>query len=165
MIKLLLLTMLLAVWAPAQGAPDEGHEHPWSQQFQLRQSLQRSTSFGIEVEDGWVKKEVDELTSFYHPNGDGVLKIQSYSAPGVVDKERLRNLTNLDWSTPLAWQDWGGFSGYQYDYSERGSFFRQWWLVNQLTIIFVVYESSVELQETDIDEIDRIVNSMTVNES
>ena len=143
MIKLLLLTMLLAVWAPAQGAP----------------------AFGIEVEDGWVQKEVGELTSFYHPNGDGVLKIQSISAPGVVDKERLRNLTNVDWSTPLAWQDWGGFSGYQYDYSARGSFFRQWWLVNQRTIIFVVYESSVELQDTDIDELDRIVNSMTVNES
>ena len=89
MIKLLLLTMLLAVWAPAQGAPDEGHEHPWSQQFQLRQSLQRSTSFGIEVEDGWVKKEVDELTSFYHPNGDGVLKIQSYSAPVISTTIRI----------------------------------------------------------------------------
>ncbi len=143
MIKLLLLTMLLTVWAPAQGAP----------------------AFGIEVEDGWVQEEMEEMTIFYHPNGDGVLTIQSISAPRVVDKEVMRNLTNVNWSTPLAWQDWGGFSGYQYDYSERGSFFRQWWLANQRTIIFVVYESSVELQETDIDEIDRIVNSMTVNES
>ncbi len=143
MIKLLLLTMLLTVWAPAQGAP----------------------AFGIEVEDGWVQEEMEEMTIFYHPNGDGVLTIQSISAPRVVDKEVMRNLTNVNWSTPLAWQDWGGFSGYQYDYSEHGSFFRQWWLANQQTIIFVVYESSVELQETDIDEIDRIVNSMTVNES
>jgi len=143
MIKLLLLTMLLTVWAPAQGAP----------------------AFGIEVEDGWVQEEMEETTIFYHPNGDGVLKIQSINVPADVGKERLRLLTNVNWSTPLAWQDWGGFSGYQYDYSERGSFFRQWWLANQRTIIFVVYESSVELQETDIDEIDRIVNSMTVNES
>ena len=157
MIKLLLLTMLLAVWAPAQGALDES--------MAAAEQLEISTLFGIEVADGWVQKGVGELVSFHHPNGDGVLKIQSYSAPSVVDKERLRNLTNVDRSTRLAWQDWGGFSGYQYDYSERGSFFRQWWLVNQRTIIFVVYESSVELQQTDIDEIDRIVNSMTANES
>ena len=143
MIKLLLLTMLLTVWAPAQGAP----------------------AFGIEVEDGWVQEEMEETTIFYHPNGDGVLKIQSINVPADVGKERLRLLTNVEWSTPLVWQDWGDFSGYQYDYSEHGSFFRQWWLANQQTIIFVVYESSVELQETDIDEIDRIVNSMTVNES
>jgi len=143
MIKLLLLTMLLTVWAPAQGAP----------------------AFGIEVEDGWVQEEMEETTIFYHPNGDGVLKIQSINVPADVGKERLRLLTNVEWSTPLAWQDWGDFSGYQYEYSEHGSFFRQWWLANQQTIIFVVYESSVELQETDIDEIDRIVNSMTVNES
>ena len=143
MIKLLLLMILLTVWAPAQGAP----------------------AFEVEVEDGWVQEEMEETTIFYHPNGDGVLKIQSINAPADVGKERLRLLTNVNWSTPLAWQDWGDFSGYQYDYSERGSFFRQWWLANQRTIIFVVYESSVELQETDIDEIDRIVNSMTVNES
>jgi len=157
MIKLLLLTMLLAGSVLAQGALDES--------MAAAEQLEISTSFGIEVADSWVQKEVGELVSFHHPNGDGVLKIQSYSAPSVVDKERLRNLTNVDRSTPLAWQDWGGFSGYQYDYSERGSFFRQWWLVNQRTIIFVVYESSVELQETDIGEIDRIVNSMTANES
>ena len=155
--KLLLLTMLLAGSVPAQGAFDES--------MAAAEQLEISTSFGIDVEDGWVQEEVEGLTIFYHPNGDGVLTILSISAPRVVDKEVLRNLTNVEWSTPLAWQDWGGFSGYQYDYSERGSFFRHWWLVNQRTIIFVVYESSVELQETDIDEIDRIVNSMTVNES
>ena len=153
MITILLLSILLADGVPAQGAPDEEHEYPWSQPF------------GIEVADGWVQEEEGELSSFYHPNGNGVLKIQSISASNVVDKERLRNLTNVDRSTPLTWQDWGGFSGYQYDYSERGSFFRQWWLVDQRTIIFVVYESSVEIEGADIDEVNRIVNSMTVNGS
>jgi hypothetical protein len=135
------------------------------QQLQQRQQLENTTSFGIEVEDGWVQKEAGELISFFHPNGYGVLKIQSYSAPNLVTKEILRNMTNVDWSMPLTWQDWGDFSGYQYDYAEHGSFYRQWWLVNQRTIIFVVYESSVELEETDIHEISRIVNSMTVIES
>ena len=77
MIKLLLLTMLLAGSVLAQGAPDET--------MAAAKQLEISTSFGIEVADGWVQKEVGELTSFYHPNGDGVLKIQSYSAPSVVD--------------------------------------------------------------------------------
>ena len=148
MIKLLLLAMLLAGSVLAQG-----------------ERLETTTSFGIDIADGWVRKDMGDQITFYHPNRNGILRIQSQSTPSTVDKERLRMLTNVDRSTPLAWQDWGDFSGYQYDYSERGSFFRQWWLVNQRTIIFVVYESSVELQETDIDAIDRIVNSMTVNKS
>jgi hypothetical protein len=148
-----LLSILLAGGVPAQGALAEETEHSWSQPF------------GIEVADGWVQEEAGELSSFYHPNGNGVLKIQSISAPNVVDKDRLRNMTNVDRSTPLTWQDWGDFSGYQYDYSERGSFFRQWWLVDQRTIIFVVYESSVEIEGADIDEVNRIVNSMTANDT
>jgi hypothetical protein len=144
----ILLLLLFASWAQAQAAPQ----------------LENTTSFGIEVSNGWVQKEVGELTSFHHANGDGVLKVQSYTAPNVVEKERLRNMTNVDPSTSLIWQDWGDLSGYQHDYAEGGSFFRQWWLVNQRTLIFVVYESSVELVDTDIDEIDRIVDSMTVNE-
>jgi hypothetical protein len=83
----------------------------------------------------------------------------------VVDENRLRNLTNVDRSTPLVMQDWGNFSGYQYDYSEGGSFYRQWWLVKQRTMMFVVYESSVQIEDTDSDEIDRIVRSLTVNGS
>ena len=133
--------MLLAESVAAEGALDEGHEHPWSQP-----QLENATSYEMEV-------------------GDGVLKIHSFSAPMVVDENRLRNLTNVDRSTPLTLQDWGDFSGYQYDYAERGSFFRQWWLVNQRTMMFIVYESRVELDDAVSDEIDRIVNSMTVNES
>ena len=67
--------------------------------------------------------------------------------------------------TLLTWQNWGDFSGYQYDYSESGSFYRQWWLVDQRKIIFVVYESDVEPDATDIDELDRAVNTITVNGS
>jgi len=169
MITILLLTMLLAGCFQAQGAPDEGHEHPWSQPLDecmaAAEQLENSTSFGIEVEDGWVQEEVGGLISIYPPHGNGVLKIQSYRAPSVVDKEALRNLTNVDLATSLTWQDWGDFSGYQYDYPEGGSFFRQWWLVNQRTLIFVVYESSVEPEVADTDEIDRIVSSMTANET
>ena len=131
-------------------------------------------SFRIELEDGWVHNlergpqahhEVGELIRIYHPNGNGTLKMQSYSSPDFVSKEILRNMTNLDWSTPLIWQDWGEYSGYQYDYSEGGSFYRQWWLANERTIIFVVYDSNVESHEIEINEINKIVNSITVNKS
>jgi len=128
-------------------------------------------SFRIEVEDGWVhnterglqaQHEMGGLVDIYHPNGKGILKMQSYSAPDFVSKEHLRNLTNVDWSMPLIWQNWGDYSGYQYNYSERGSFYRQWWLANDRTIIFIVFDSNTELEEIEIDEIDKIVNSITV---
>jgi len=139
----ILLSMLLAGWVPAQG--------------------ETLTPFGIDVDDGWVQEAAGDRISIYAPNGNGILKIQSFSATGLVDKERLRNLTNVDRSTPLTWQDWGDFSGYQMDYSEGASFFRQWWLANKSTLIFAVYESSVAPEDSDIDDLDKIINSMTVS--
>ncbi len=131
-------------------------------------------SFRIEVEDGWVhsiergpqaQHEFGDLISIYHPNGNGILKMRFYSTPGFVSKERLRNMTNVDWSTPLIWQNWGDYSGYQYDYLERGSFYRLWCLANETGIIFIVYDSKTESKDIEIDEINKIVNSITVKTS
>ncbi len=128
--------------------------------------------FQIEVEDGWVHSiergpqgnpEWGDLINIYHPNGNGILKIQPFNAPDFVSKEILRNLTNVASSTPLIWQNWGDYSGYQYDYLERGSFYRQWWLAIERTIIFFVYESNTESKNIEIDEIIEIVKSITVN--
>ncbi len=129
-------------------------------------------SFRIEVKDGWVHSvergpqanpEWGELISVYYPDGNGILNIQSFNAPDFVSKEILRNLTNVAASTPLIWQNWGDYSGYQYDYLERGSFYRQWWLAIEKTIIFFVYESNTESKDIEIDEINKIVDSITVN--
>ncbi len=128
--------------------------------------------FRVEVDDGWVHNierrpqahhDAGELISIYHPDGNGLLKLQSYSAPDFVSKEILRNMTNVDGSTPLVWQEWGEYSGYQYDYLEMGSFYRQWWLAKERTIVFIVYSSNTESKRIEIDEINKIVESLTVN--
>ena len=128
--------------------------------------------FRVEVEDGWAHS-VEEgprahhdwggLISIYYPNGVGILKMQSYSAPNSVSKEILRNMTNVDSSKALTWQNWGDYSGYQYDYIERGSFYRQWWLTNERTFIFITYTCNAESKDIEIDEINRTVSSLTVN--
>jgi hypothetical protein len=129
-------------------------------------------SFQILVEDGWVHSlergpqphsEAGELIRIRHPDRNGILTIQPYSAPDVISKEILRNMTNVDSSIRLTWQNWGDYSGYQYDYSEGGSFYKQWWLVNERTIIFIVYDSNTESSDVEIDEINKIVNSVKVN--
>jgi len=131
-------------------------------------------SFRIEIEDGWVHSiergpqanhEWGDLISIYHPNGNGILKVQFYSTPYLVNKDRLRNMTNVEWSTPLVWNNWGDNSGYQYDYSDRSSFYRQWWLANETGIVFIVYNSNTESKSIEIDEINKIVESITVNKS
>jgi hypothetical protein len=186
MIRILLLSILFAESVAAQGALDEGQQHPWTQAIDecMAAGGQRSDCYesmpadirdqmeSWEAERGVVgrrqfesRPEVDNTASKEINVGDGILKVRSFSVPIDVDEDRLRNLTNVDRSTPLTLQEWGDFSGYQYDYAERGSFFRQWWLVNQRTMMFIVYESRVELDDAVSDEIDRIVNSMTVNES
>jgi hypothetical protein len=129
-------------------------------------------SFRIQVEDGWAHSidkgpqpppEWGDQISIYHPDGNGILTILSFNAPDTVSKDILRNMTNVASSTPLIWQNWGDYSGYQYDYLERGSFYRQWWLAIERTIIFFVYESNTESKNIEIDEINKIVNSITVN--
>lgn len=131
-------------------------------------------SLRIEVEDDWAyyidkgsqdHSELGALINIYHPNGNGVLRIQSYSAPNVVNRGMLRSMTNVDSAITLDWQKWGDYFGFLYDYSEGDSFYRQWWLVNERTIIFIVYDSSVESNEIEIEEINKIVNSITVNNS
>ena len=109
--------------------------------------------------------EFGDLVSISHPNGTGVLRLQPYNPPGSVNKENLRNLTNVDSATPLTWQNWGSYSGYQHDYSENGSFFRQWWLVKDNKIIFIVYSSTAELTDTEVDEVNKIVDSLEVTSS
>ena len=131
------------------------------------------SSFRIQVENSWTKSlektpqinnESGELISISHPDGNGILRMQTYNAPNLVTRETLRNMTNVDRSTPLSWQDWGDYSGYQHAYTEGDSFYRQWWLVNQRTIVFVVYEAQDQPIDSEIEEINKIVNSMTVNE-
>ncbi len=129
-------------------------------------------SLRIEVDDGWAhsiekaphaRHVWGDLISIHHPNGNGILKVQFYGTPYLVSKDRLRNMTNVELSTPLDWQNWGGHSGYQYDYFERASFYSQWWLANETGIIFIVYNSDTESRDIEIDEINEIVNSITVN--
>ena len=144
--------------------------------FGITTSLNAETlsfpSFRIEVEDGWVHSiergpqahhDWGGLISIHYPNGVGILKMQSYSTPDSVSKEILRNMTNVDSSKPLTWQNWGDYSGYQYNYLERGSFYRQWWLANERTIIFITYKCNAESKDIEIDEINKIVNSISVN--
>jgi len=124
-------------------------------------------SFQMEIQDGW-ERSIDNrpeddllsMVSLRRSDGVGVLKIGFYDALAVVSEDALRNLTNLDSSIPLAWQSWGDYSGYQYDYSESGSFFRQWWLTNEGTIIFVTYQCDPESKDIEAEEIDTIVRSI-----
>ena len=104
-----------------------------------------------------------ELVSIYRPDGLGVMKVQSLVAPHNVSKDRLRNLTNVETSTVLIWKDWGDFSGYQHNYVENGSFFKQWWLLNERSILFITYESDADASQIEIEEIDKLVKSIHLN--
>ena len=129
-------------------------------------------SFRIEVEDGWVHSIASELQphhdwgaliSIDSPNDIGKLSLQSYDAPDFVSKEILRNMTNVDSSKPIAWQNWGDLSGYQYDYIESDSFYRQWWLAHERTIVFITYICNVEFKDIETDQVNKIVSSISAS--
>jgi len=121
-------------------------------------------SFRIDVPDGWmhsVEAGLDDRVTLHHPDGTASLKILAYDAPVAVSADRLRNMTNVDTVVPLTWQHWGDFAGYQYDYLERGAFYRQWWLVNARTLLLMTYQGDPGSQDGDTTEIDRMARSLT----
>lgn len=120
--------------------------------------------FQIELEDGWTHSgKAREPISIHHPNGGGVLEVRSFRAPGAVNPDALREMTNVDWSEALDWETWGDFSGYRYSYSEGGTFFRQWWLTDKSTVVLLVYSTTTEPNQSEKDAIDRIVRSLKAN--
>ena len=142
--------------------------------FAMTWSLNAETlsfsSFRIEIQDGWeysiesgTGDDWGSVISLRHLDGVGIFKMRSYEAPAVVGEDILRNMTNVEASTPLAWRNWGDYSGYQYSYFEGGSFYRRWWLANQRTILFITYQCDPESKDIETEEIDKIVRSITVN--
>jgi hypothetical protein len=102
------------------------------------------------------------VTTIYHPGKPGSLKFKSLVLPKIVTQEVLRNMTNVSTSITLSWQQWGDFGGYQYDYTEGGKFYRQWWLTNQDEILLFVY-SNDQQNESDREVINNIILSITAN--
>lgn len=119
------------------------------------------------IPEGWRHEQelnAGRLTvNVSHPDRQGVLKLSSMKIPAPTTMEKLRNLTNVDSSVDLDWESWGDYSGYQYDYSERGKSFRQWWLMNEEEILFVVYKSDIR-DDPNNEVIDTIVASLNLAE-
>ncbi len=131
-----------------------------------------SPVFSIDLATDWKHRieqrppapdERGDLINIHRPDGVGELKIQSYIAPDDFSKARLRLLTNVEASTRLTWHEGKGFSGYQHSYTENGSFYKQWWLKNERTILFIVYDCDVDAQQIEIEAIDKMVNSIKIN--
>ena len=125
-------------------------------------------SYNIVIPGDWLQRteptsNQQTVTTIYHPEGTGSLKFMSMiTASKEVTQEVLRNMTNVDASISLNWHKWGDFSGYQYDYTENGSNYRQWWLTNPEQILFIVYSNdSQDEDEPERKVINRIVSSIT----
>jgi len=122
-------------------------------------------SYNIEIPEGWLHREETKsdqrvITTIYFPDGVGTLKLMSLTAHKMVTREILRNMTNVDSSITLNWERWGDFKGYQYDYTDGGKFYGQWWLTNQETILIFVYSSDSQVN-SERDVINKIVASTT----
>jgi hypothetical protein len=128
-------------------------------------------SFQIEIADGWAHRtepapgdDSKPVIRIHRPDVIGVLSVRSLNAPGIVTEEILRNLTNIDRSIDLAWQDWGGYSGYQFNYVDNGTYYRHWWLAHEQTILVISYECEAGLRDIETEVIDAIVNSIRSND-
>jgi hypothetical protein len=123
----------------------------------------------IDIDDGWVDRsehaagatgEHKNLLRVQHPNGSGTLTLQSLPTPESVDVATLRNLTNVPSETPLTYAHWGDFAGFQYDYAEGGTFYRQWWLADQRALVLVSYQYEADPGAAEREAVDRMVGSL-----
>ncbi len=126
--------------------------------------------FQIELRKGWLHRVEKahatpgwgERITIEGPDRIGKLQIQSYIAPIAVKINVLRNMTNVDSSIVLTMRRWGDFAGFDYEYVERKVSYRQWWLTNERTMIFITYHRRDDSIDVEIDEIDTIVNSLRI---
>jgi hypothetical protein len=125
-------------------------------------------SFKLAIPVGWQYEKVTQpnkqvVTRIFHPDKDGVVQIDSIvNLPGKPTQSRMRLLTNVDSSVDMTWKKWGELSGYQYDYTEAGRFYRQWWLTLHNKVLFVVYSSTVK-DDPLRSVIDEMVKSLTIS--
>ncbi len=126
------------------------------------------STFEIAVPDQWTWSveagpggSWGSILSLHPPGGEGILKVMSFEAPGEVTEGVLRNLTNVAHSVPLKWHSWGDLAGFQYDYSEDGHSYRQWWLKSERIVVIVSYQYDSETDGIDSVVIDAVVRSIT----
>ena len=125
------------------------------------------SNFEIAVPDKWTRSveagpgaSWGSILRLHPPGGNDILRVMSIKAPGEVTEDVLRNLTNVAHSVPLTWNSWGDLAGFQYDYSEGGQSFRQWWLTSEQTVVFVSYQYDSEADGIDSAVIDATVRSI-----
>lgn len=124
----------------------------------------------IEIPDDWghrvepaLGNDAGTVIRIQGPIAIGTLSIKSIDAPNIVSAEALRNLTNVEASIDLAWESWGEYSGYQFNYIEDDTYFRHWWLARGRTILLISYDCDPALQEIEAEEVDKIVASIRAN--
>jgi hypothetical protein len=124
-------------------------------------------SFEIAMPEGWKYETTTQpneqvITRIFHPDKDSVFQISSINnLPEAPTQSRMRLLTNVDSSVELNWHKWGNFSGYQYEYTESGKYYRQWWLTHHNKILFVVYSSKTN-DKSSRSAIDEMVKSLAI---
>jgi len=125
--------------------------------------------FNMEIPQDWTHSIADSTSTsgkqdgqitIYSPDGVSEVNMLTIAAPVEVDNTILRTLTNIDSSIQLDWQNWKNFSGYQYSYTERDVFYKQWWIANMQTILFVTYASNREMDASENRKMDELINSI-----
>lgn len=126
--------------------------------------------YSIDFPDGWTYSietstgdSWSDLVTFRGADEDGHLKIISYHAPVEMNEEQLRSITNVDARETLTWQQWGDFSGYQYGYEEQGSYYLQWFLVNEKTLLLITYQGEPTTKDSVAKSLSPMIRSLRVN--
>jgi len=72
-----------------------------------------------------------------------------------------------DWFCPRSGYSkdakFNGMTCWMFICTENGVFYRQWWLANERTILFITYQCDPEAIDIETEVIDKIVQSITVN--
>lgn len=121
-------------------------------------------SWEIILASGWTAEKEEHCVTIVNSNDSGALQISSYQKEdGEISREDLLEVTCCDEETRkhLAENQWGDFTGFQLVYSEDNTFWRQWWVANGRTLLFVTYNCELSQKDEETEEINRMVASLS----
>jgi hypothetical protein len=121
----------------------------------------------VDLPAGW-RSRIEKPTTtmrlpvieYFRPGGAGILRMQTLLTPVPVTQAQLRNLTNVDPEVPLAYENWGDFTGYHYEQVENNTYYRHWWLAEGGNLVLITYQCKPDMSDAERTQVDGIINSL-----
>lgn len=119
----------------------------------------KASWWSIELPAGWTGKEEEDCHTFESVSGVGALQISAHrKGDGAVSDDDLREFAG---DVPLRAVGFGDVTGFRTRFSDDGTFWIQWWLRSEQTMVHATYNCALEeRREAEEALVERTLSSL-----